>query len=715
MKTRTYSRFAALLSLNAFALLYPLLNTLSEGPEFFVAHQASGKQIIFLVLATAMLLPLIFGFLELILAVASQKWSWRAHLFNVAIFVTLIVLVNYRPEGATQGVVAICLAVFIGILFSIFYSKIQFVQTLIVFLLPALFIFSFQFFFSHSVRELIKADSVSVMNEKSQRSKPIPIVMIVFDEFSLSTLLTQNAEIDARRFPNFYKLAQTSYWFRNASAVTQFTSFAVPSILTGMRPKNANALPSYHSYPENLFTLLSSSHKIKVFEPFSQLCPELICPSATKKKNPTTELLISDVMAVLLNILLPKDLELGQPDLTGKWSHYWLDGKESWDRRPIKRVTRAKDFRVFLNSLEAQEEASLHFLHILLPHTPYEFNENVTNYREEAKIAYIGDEWKKYPDNITRNYQQYLIQVGAVDSLLGELFDKLKAINLFDDALIVVTADHGVVFEGGRHRRGYVKDKTFYENIMSVPLFFKLPNQTKGIIDDSNIESIDILPSIADTLGIELPWESDGVSAFKSPRNKPEQKLFSVLNNRGGKKANGNEFFQESGSNNEVINLGFSSPKSYPPSSIDWKYALPGFAQNVEEDRFYVGYFPELVGQEISGFKSFKLNEVVSYTLEEKGNRDVGESRVFYNPKSSYCPCRLFGRVNLTYDPNLYLGLALNGKIRSVGKILNGKNGERDYFSFIIPEEHFVPGINDVKLFLLRKDPAMAISVLPVS
>ena len=39
---------------------------------------------------------------------------------------------------------------------------------------------------------------------------------------------------------------------------------------------------------------------------------------------------------------------------------------------------------------------------------------------------------------------------------------------------------------------------------MSVPLFIKLPGQTEGRIDDRNVESVDILPTIADVLGISI-------------------------------------------------------------------------------------------------------------------------------------------------------------------------------------------------------------------
>jgi hypothetical protein len=113
---------------------------------------------------------------------------------------------------------------------------------------------------------------------------------------------------------------------------------------------------------------------------------------------------------------------------------------------------------------------------------------------------------------VARNYQHHLLQVRYADALLGQVLDRMRTVGLYDDALLVVTADHGVTFRPGfPFRRPRAES---FVDLVSVPLFIKLPNQQTGTIFASNVETIDIVPTLAAGLGIRLPWEADGVDAF---------------------------------------------------------------------------------------------------------------------------------------------------------------------------------------------------------
>ena len=105
-----------------------------------------------------------------------------------------------------------------------------------------------------------------------------PVVMILFDEFPLSSLLDAKGRIDRRVYPNFAALADASTWYRNATGVAGYTPWALPAMLTGNYPANARA-PSYTEYPDNLFTLLSRYYDVKAYETISQLCPPRQCAS----------------------------------------------------------------------------------------------------------------------------------------------------------------------------------------------------------------------------------------------------------------------------------------------------------------------------------------------------------------------------------------------------------------------------------------------------
>ncbi|MBI4178586.1 sulfatase [bacterium] len=104
----------------------------------------------------------------------------------------------------------------------------------------------------------------------------------------------------------------------------------------------------------------------------------------------------------------------------------------------------------------------------------------------------------------TRGASTYDRGVARADALLGDIFSELRRLDLFDSALIVVTADHGG-FERGR------KDQNLH-----VPLLVKRPGQKKSAQTrrvKTPVRTIDVLPTILGILNIPEPPGLDGTSA----------------------------------------------------------------------------------------------------------------------------------------------------------------------------------------------------------
>jgi hypothetical protein len=102
-----------------------------------------------------------------------------------------------------------------------------------------------------------------------------------------------------------------------------------------------------------------------------------------------------------------------------------------------------------------------------------------------------------------------------VDALVGQLTETLRARGLWDDALVVLTADHGIAFEPGGPIRGIEGQPLTDEQLAElawVPLFVKEPGQTTGTVRDEPVETVDVVPTVADVLDVELPWPVDGRS-----------------------------------------------------------------------------------------------------------------------------------------------------------------------------------------------------------
>ena len=69
--------------------------------------------------------------------------------------------------------------------------------------------------------------------EVGEIQSPVPIVLLVFDEFPVATLIDSQGNLLSDLFPNFAELAGDGVWYRNAVGVRQQTEEALPSILSG--------------------------------------------------------------------------------------------------------------------------------------------------------------------------------------------------------------------------------------------------------------------------------------------------------------------------------------------------------------------------------------------------------------------------------------------------------------------------------------------------
>ncbi len=99
----------------------------------------------------------------------------------------------------------------------------------------------------------------------------------------------------------------------------------------------------------------------------------------------------------------------------------------------------------------------------------------------------------------------YMGLITQIDDQLGILFEFMQDRGLLDDTMIVFTSDHGDYF--GDHWMG---DKDyFHEPSVKVPLIVVDPDNkadsTRGTVDDSLVELIDLIPTFIDYYGGETP------------------------------------------------------------------------------------------------------------------------------------------------------------------------------------------------------------------
>ncbi|HTS36276.1 MAG TPA: sulfatase-like hydrolase/transferase [Candidatus Solibacter sp.] len=113
-------------------------------------------------------------------------------------------------------------------------------------------------------------------------------------------------------------------------------------------------------------------------------------------------------------------------------------------------------------------------------------------------------------------------EIAYMDSALGRLFAGLKAVGLYDSALIAVVADHGEAFgEHGEESHGYF----LYDETIHVPLMIKLPSaRVAGEKIDAPIGLVDVAPTLLSALGAEIPASMQGKSLLPLIEKKGAEK-----------------------------------------------------------------------------------------------------------------------------------------------------------------------------------------------
>jgi len=119
----------------------------------------------------------------------------------------------------------------------------------------------------------------------------------------------------------------------------------------------------------------------------------------------------------------------------------------------------------------------------------------------------------------------YKGEVSYVDKAIGTLMDYLKDIGAYKNTIIVVTADHGEAF--GEHEHYFGHSLQLYDPSIMVPLIFTnkktLPlNRTI----DTQVESIDIIPTLLEIIGLEAPKEMEGKSLMSLIDKRKKKTLY---------------------------------------------------------------------------------------------------------------------------------------------------------------------------------------------
>jgi hypothetical protein len=665
-----------LIAIASLAVAQPLLDVLGRFPAFFAAHNITRWGVVAFALVVILGPALILFGIEAVATLAHRRAGYAVHLVWVGALSALLALTLVRRLGwapaPTFGVSAA-----LGALLAAAYARSTAVRSVCSVLGLAPILIGVLFLFTSKASSLVTAGDPRLWNARA--TSAASIVVLTFDALPVQLLMDDNSRIDERRFPSFARFARSATWYPNATTVHENTVSSVPSILDGKVPEPGQE-PTVQDHPENLFTLLGNTYDMRVSEEATNLCPARLCERPNERGATARLTLLADDASVVYGYLVAPDTLRDQlPPINDRWRNFRDSpdtgrGQAVAPNQVIARLVggqRPQRFQTSVAAIRPGRRPTLDFVHALLPHEPLEYLPTGQRYEAVARSGLAGPPSYDNAFLTDQALQRHLLQVGFADRLLGQLIAQLRRNGLWDRAMVVVVADHGISFRVKPTpappfvvgQLGYRRELTpeNAQDIVAVPLLVKYPGQRQGQIDPTWARTTDLLPTIADVLGIRLPFRVDGRS-LRSPRPVPTE-----------------------------MTMDRATLERRKAQSLAHQVALLG---NTWAAAYRIGPHPELIGRTVRALPALPRGRLSAAVA------DAGKL-AHVEPDSSYSPSHIVGRLSGADPDGRELAFALNGRIVSTGRSFAALGPQRLNISSMLPPGAFRRGVNRIDIYEL--------------
>ncbi|MBL4681615.1 MAG: sulfatase-like hydrolase/transferase [Pseudomonadales bacterium] len=477
------------------------------GVQKFLSHQLEKKFQVFLIFVSVIVWMQTnffvgdYGFLD------GREPDWQADkltpYLQVSFQLLILVFFVFRHKLVSQNASFISIMLLLSSTFSLFpyYSA----------------------FFG--VQEKKYAFNASQVFEFSKRKNVIVILVDTLQADVVNEILTES--------PDLKDVFSGFTFFRNSVSAFSKTYASVPALLSGIAFDNSSTLPIYlkETYREKSLParLLKEGYDVRLhsFAPYSLVAhPEVAMNVAgTKGNSPSQEGMLQKDLVLLANLSLFKLA----PHLIKPWIYNGGNFRIPLPPvTPIKaecalveenvQVSRnnsafdAKFFDEFLQCASASlDKSTFRYFHLSGAHAPFQF---------DKKFEYIEQQ--------TINRNNFKAQTRGVFSQLENVFNKLRDLNIYDNATIVVLGDHGAgdlavdlnLKQVGLPLRTQQHSKLNEQKVMGgiAALLYK-PAKSKGEIRISDVPAS--LTDVAHTIHSELGLKSQGFPGLNLFEIKP--------------------------------------------------------------------------------------------------------------------------------------------------------------------------------------------------
>jgi len=188
--------------------------------------------------------------------------------------------------------------------------------------------------------------------------------------------------------------------------------------------------------------------------------------------------------------------------------------------------------RGFIRELAGREQPFFLFCSHWKPHSPFEVPEPWASMYNDAEIKLPRRVTREYYDTLPRalktfslringdhgnicetnddiikwKYRAYYGAISQIDREVGRTLDLLDELGIADNTIVVFCSDHGDVM----YEHGMIDKNTFFDSAIHVPFMIRYPSVVTPGIYDQLAESTDVMSTLLELCGGEVPWIDQG-------------------------------------------------------------------------------------------------------------------------------------------------------------------------------------------------------------
>jgi len=363
------------------------------------------------------------------------------------------------------------------------------------------------------------------------------IIILLFDAMSARNLSVYGYPRSTT--PNLERFAERAIVYHSHSTSGNFTIPGTASLLTGTYPWTHRAINQRGSVKQsmvdkNIFRAVGTDYHRLAFPQnvradliVSQFAEDIdtLLPSSTygSANNLAGEFLPNDTNMAMraLDDFMLKEYEQASlflaPLLMAEYHR--RAARLSLDGYP-RGLPNTSDYPIYFKledvfdgvaSLPSGLQSTFAYIHLYPPHAPYratsrfhgKFNDKFKPVKKPVHRL-SGHSSNARLNSARRAYDEYVV---SIDWEIGRLFDRFEANGVFENSYVIVTADHGEMFE-----RGQVAHTTplLYAPVTHIPLLISTPGQKTRRDVYAPTSAVDILPTFAKLTGNPIPGGVEG-------------------------------------------------------------------------------------------------------------------------------------------------------------------------------------------------------------